>query len=101
MSTFQIRPQNFSFCIWMTRNFGGSDVTGRHGKGCYSNKQRFVSSQWLLVVQRRAMARWKVTDKYIANLTSKFFYASGSSESRGGDVIGDVGSAPTPGKNVL
>ena len=73
MSTFQIRPQNFSFCIWMTRNFGGSDVTGRHGKGCYSNKQRVVSSQWLLVIQRRAMARWKVTDEYIANLTSNIF----------------------------
>ena len=75
----------------MTRKSGGSDVTGRHEKRCSSSKQRFVSSRWLFFVQRQAMARWKASDGYVPNLTSKFFCIWMTRKSDGSDVTGRHG----------
>ena len=58
--------------IWMTR-IPGSDVTGRHGKRCYSSKQRLVSSQWVLFVERRAVARWKASSEEVLIPIQIFF----------------------------
>ena len=103
MSTFQIWPQKIFFACGSPESRKGSDVTGRCGKCVYTTKECFVTLRVLLLVQRRAMARWKAGDEYIPNLTStKKNLALGSPESRGGsDVTSDVGSPSTPGENVL
>ena len=71
MCTFQIWPRKIFSFGW--REIPGSDVTGRHGKRCYSSKQRLVSSQWVLFVERRAVARWKASSEEVLILIQIFF----------------------------
>ena len=103
MSTFQIWPQKNFFACGSPESRKGSDVTGRCGKCVYTTKKCFGILRVLLLVQRRAMARWKAGDEYISNLTSTKNFSIWITRKLGGgsDVTGDVGSPSTPGENVL
>ena len=53
-----LTSKNF-FCIWITRKSVGSDVTGDVGNVSTPGKNVFMTLSILLLVQRRAMVRWK------------------------------------------
>ena len=50
---------NIIFGIWITHKSGGSDVTGDVGNVSTPGKNVFMTLSILLLVQRRAMVRWK------------------------------------------
>ena len=71
--------------LWITRKWRGEWRHRRFGKCIYTRKKRFATLSILLLVQRRAMARWKATDACALKSELKFFFACDSPESQGGE----------------
>ena len=73
------------FCMWITRK---SEGEWRHRAmwevRIYTTKGCFGILRVLLLVQRRAMVRWKAGDEYIPNLTSKKIFSIWITRKSGG-----------------